>query len=887
MSTDRKASRLVVGPSATLNEPNHQRSTKPPPTENIRNMPTSMDLGSMLNESAMGGQEDEESPEPSATTAAVHTPISTPYVGDASASNSIHRTSRSDSPMTNPRGKAPWSRDGFALPPNTWAVTSVLPVRPYHESAPLDGSFAINEARVKAYEAVRKATSPLPSQCHTFSDSKGSLSSDPGGSSNSSANHSRVSSLSTAAERHMSDQQDHSYGSSTVPEDMHRMPTSHDRQSSLDMPTSVSHYYSPGGGVLLQPDPFAPSHRRAISAPDLPGIAHINLSGLPTLSGLPPPNHMQQSLSTLGQENQVINSQEPLASCERQHQACQARSSPTRSRSPSPDNFDLGGPMPPFDPDEVPTESTCMLVENCTTDSTHRKAISHIFGRNKLCTRQIPQPIWVHFCRKHYQRVRYRNVDDYAKLQIEMVLRQLDRLQAWSRKNQREGKPGVVENWSLNTRKREKQRIASGGQPDEVGKKRVRQEDTPEDDQDEDDTPPIHWLDHQQRKKGTTLPHAVPEWLLAKCGNGYSTAEVRAIMVELQEAIVRGDLTQIPDIELLPNITTDPAEENKPAKYRRRNNTDHTADVGPHKRSQSYDAFPQYGGSPFRPLYGGGHGYGPNVNAWGSQSQGVYPAPNTSQPWGIGNPYNGAGLGYSVPPRGSERSAPSHPPNGHRPSQSASVPWSNANHAQDLRNIAIQSKAEQSIASYGTSVLPAPVAQRPGAQPVAQQLGQQMEDPLYKSQRPCFQAHQKAQSDLPSYRSAQQSSYDARSRYGTHYDTPRYQAHVGPWQDRADQGSASGHQQAGSPSTSTVHLKTEPSHSNGTSIYPPTPTYTTGSQYGAAHDSDNNTEAASHMVLPQPPMYRASNGTSGLSPSQAQEYGHTTPQPRNPYGNGI
>ncbi|KAK8128824.1 NADH-ubiquinone oxidoreductase 49 kDa subunit [Apiospora sp. TS-2023a] len=42
----------------------------------------------------------------------------------------------------------------------------------------------------------------------------------------------------------------------------------------------------------------------------------------------------------------------------------------------------------------------CMYMESCDTGSQPRKAISHIFGRNKLCTRMIPDQVWVHFCRK-------------------------------------------------------------------------------------------------------------------------------------------------------------------------------------------------------------------------------------------------------------------------------------------------------------------------------------------------------------------------------------------------------------------------------------------------------------------------------------------------------
>ncbi|KAL8946270.1 MAG: hypothetical protein Q9183_007929, partial [Haloplaca sp. 2 TL-2023] len=45
----------------------------------------------------------------------------------------------------------------------------------------------------------------------------------------------------------------------------------------------------------------------------------------------------------------------------------------------------------------------------CTLSSgDHRKVVSHIFGRNKRCTHQIPEDCWIKYCRKHYQRQKYR-----------------------------------------------------------------------------------------------------------------------------------------------------------------------------------------------------------------------------------------------------------------------------------------------------------------------------------------------------------------------------------------------------------------------------------------------------------------------------------------------
>ncbi|KAL2849252.1 hypothetical protein BJY01DRAFT_210996 [Aspergillus pseudoustus] len=44
-----------------------------------------------------------------------------------------------------------------------------------------------------------------------------------------------------------------------------------------------------------------------------------------------------------------------------------------------------------------------------------RKIVSHIFGRNKNTTKRIPGEIWEVYCRKHYQRTRYRSGADEDK----------------------------------------------------------------------------------------------------------------------------------------------------------------------------------------------------------------------------------------------------------------------------------------------------------------------------------------------------------------------------------------------------------------------------------------------------------------------------------------
>jgi len=204
-----------------------------------------------------------------------------------------------------------------------------------------------------------------------------------------------------------------------------------------------------------------------------------------------------------------------------------------------------------------------MHMDNCDTGSQPRKAISHLFGRNKLCTRLIPDYVWVHFCRKHYQRDRYRNGPNYARTQCGLVLTQLQRVQAWSDQNKQNNQPGILQDWSLALRKREQKRI------EEKSKKRRYGA------EDEDEGP----------DRATLTGTAVPEWLLEKVGDGYTTAEMGTIIERVTAEVVAGSLEAIPDIEILPNISTgkDSADETKAKLFAKKR----AVGAALHKRSQS------------------------------------------------------------------------------------------------------------------------------------------------------------------------------------------------------------------------------------------------------------------------------------------------------------
>lgn len=201
-----------------------------------------------------------------------------------------------------------------------------------------------------------------------------------------------------------------------------------------------------------------------------------------------------------------------------------------------------------------------MFVADCDTDAPLRKAISHIFGRNKLCTRLIPPAVWVHWCRKHYQRCRYRNPAEYATRQADMVTVQIDRVQEWSNDNKTHNRPGIVLSWTIQPRKREAQRIS-----EQDGEDGAQQTGHPGED--------------QAIANGT----AIPNWLLAECDKEFTTAEVQAVVRRIQQEMEQGYLQQIPDIEILPNISTEGGGTTKPKSTLKRK----MGGAPTHKRSQS------------------------------------------------------------------------------------------------------------------------------------------------------------------------------------------------------------------------------------------------------------------------------------------------------------
>ena len=108
-------------------------------------------------------------------------------------------------------------------------------------------------------------------------------------------------------------------------------------------------------------------------------------------------------------------------------------------------------PNPEPSSSQDPTDnSTCKASRSgCTTGSTHlRKVISQFFGRNKRETRAIPEEFWVKWCRKHYQRHRYRR-DVWVELQLGLINDMIDQLEDY----------GKVRGWTVTIRKTEEKKL--------------------------------------------------------------------------------------------------------------------------------------------------------------------------------------------------------------------------------------------------------------------------------------------------------------------------------------------------------------------------------------------------------------------------------------------
>ncbi|KAH8693895.1 hypothetical protein BGW36DRAFT_361722 [Talaromyces proteolyticus] len=186
-----------------------------------------------------------------------------------------------------------------------------------------------------------------------------------------------------------------------------------------------------------------------------------------------------------------------------------------------------------------------------------RKTISHIFGRNKLCTSLIPDEGWVWWCRKHYQQQRYKR-DSWAKEQILVLKDTLDKLEAW----------GGIETFTIALRKREKdsKKVATD---DEIPATRRRVAGRPSKPAATTITTTAPSQTNETPKFTKTgrricspvnIASPVPQHLLQYVGEERDFAGVRALLDAIDQHIEEewknnNKEVPFPDIEILPNFT--------------------------------------------------------------------------------------------------------------------------------------------------------------------------------------------------------------------------------------------------------------------------------------------------------------------------------------------
>ncbi|OJD14673.1 hypothetical protein AJ78_04996 [Emergomyces pasteurianus Ep9510] len=241
--------------------------------------------------------------------------------------------------------------------------------------------------------------------------------------------------------------------------------------------------------------------------------------------------------------------------------------------------------------------------EACSTESHHyRKVISHIFGRNKKCTVGIPEYVWIYYCRKHYQRARYRTAE-WPFRQCDLAIDTLRNMRSW----------GGVESFNLQLRRRETWRTTRRAEDnDNYGKNDIAHQNedilhiktenhesrrpfqstgigtfTPinkgihtnpplkvgpsdyEGDEEGSENNSVlanhpaktslkRKMASRKKRSPTIIPHPVPEWLHTRVGSNKTFDDILSVLGDL-----RTHLTQItnqkqtphfPDIEILPNL---------------------------------------------------------------------------------------------------------------------------------------------------------------------------------------------------------------------------------------------------------------------------------------------------------------------------------------------
>ncbi|KAI4169932.1 MAG: hypothetical protein LQ343_005313 [Gyalolechia ehrenbergii] len=179
---------------------------------------------------------------------------------------------------------------------------------------------------------------------------------------------------------------------------------------------------------------------------------------------------------------------------------------------------DVSGPSSDDDEvQEVAVDPVCAGEADgpCTLGSgDHRKVVSHVFGRNKRCTHQIPDDCWIKYCRKHYQRQKYRCPADWFETQLLLIDGQIDKMEAW----------GGITSWTIAIRKKEREML---------------------------DHENSYFAQHGRLPDG---PHCRERFLLPYLGSNKTFADIRNLIDIINQECDNTKKLTLPSFELLPVI---------------------------------------------------------------------------------------------------------------------------------------------------------------------------------------------------------------------------------------------------------------------------------------------------------------------------------------------
>lgn len=187
--------------------------------------------------------------------------------------------------------------------------------------------------------------------------------------------------------------------------------------------------------------------------------------------------------------------------------------------------------------DDNEEDHLCEFAAPCrmhpSPDGMHyRKVVSHVFGRNKAVTKLFPLSVWVHYCRKHYQRARYR-ADQWPFTQCDLLLESLSRMENWD----------GVESFELILRRREQMRVGREAEgalttTTETSRQKEATPSAASQAQDQDKSSDIVPRG-PSRKHPTAIIAPVPDWLRQHIGHGKSFEEIRQIIELVRDHMVR------------------------------------------------------------------------------------------------------------------------------------------------------------------------------------------------------------------------------------------------------------------------------------------------------------------------------------------------------------